>query len=99
MLSVNRRRSVSLDVTFDALTQFGRQLEIFDAALRASYHELRECHDAVDGLWRDEARRTYDRSMADLESRLSAYLGGECERYEEFIRQKLRQLDAYLNGG
>ena len=52
---------MSLDVTFEALTQFGRQLEIFDAALRASYHELRECHDAVDGLWRDEARRAYDR--------------------------------------
>lgn len=89
---------MSLDVTFEALTQFGRQLEIFDAALRASYHELRECHDAVDGLWRDEARRAYDRSMAELESRLSAYLGGECERYEDFIRQKLRQLDSYLHG-
>jgi hypothetical protein len=89
---------VSLDVTFEALTQFGRELETFDEALRVSYHELHECHDAVDGLWRDEARRTYDRSMVELETRLSAYLGGECERYEDFIRQKLRQLDAYLHG-
>lgn len=90
---------MSLDHTLEALTQFGRQLEAFDTALRASHIELRACHDVVDGLWRDEARRTYDRCMAELDTRLADYLGGEAERYEEFIRQKLRQLDSYLHGG
>jgi hypothetical protein len=90
---------MSLDLTFEALGQFAAQLEAFDAALRASYTELRFCHEAVDGLWRDEARRTYDRGIAELEARLAGYLGSESERYEQFARQKLRQLEAYLHGG
>jgi hypothetical protein len=89
---------MSLDETFHALAQFSRELEAFDTVLRASYHELRERHDAVDGVWRDETRRTYDRAMAEIESRLGQYLAGECERYEDFIRQKLRQLETYLHG-
>ena len=89
---------MSLDLTHQALVHFSRQLEEFDTSLRASYRELRAHHDAIDALWRDEARRTYDRSMAEIESRLSRYLGGECERYEEFMRQKLRQLEGFLHG-
>jgi hypothetical protein len=89
---------MSLDLTLEALTQFSVQLEAFDATLRASHGELRECHDAIDGLWRDEARRTYDRNIAELNIRLGQYLGGECERYEEFVRQKLRHLHDYLHG-
>ncbi len=89
---------MSLDLTHQALAHFSRQLEDFDTNLRASYGELRAHHEAIDALWRDEARRTYDRSMTEIESRLSQYLGGECERYEEFMRQKLRQLESYLNG-
>jgi len=89
---------MSLDDTFHALAQFGRELEAFDMTLRTSYHELRERHDAVDGIWRDETRRMYDRAMAEIESRLGQYLAGESERYEDFIRQKLRQLDAFLHG-
>lgn len=90
---------MSLDLTMEALGQFGHQLEIFDATLRGSFRELKQCQDAVDGIWQDETRRTYDRFMSELEARLAAYLGPESDRYEEFVRQKLRQLDSYLHGG
>jgi hypothetical protein len=89
---------MSLDDTYHALERFSRQLEAFNQALHASYRELRERHDVIDGLWRDEARRTYDLNMEEIEGRLGQYLAGDSERYEEFIRQKLRQLSAYLHG-
>lgn len=89
---------MSLDHTLEALVQFSQQLQSFDATLRASHRELRELHAAVDALWQDEARRTYDRAMGELEARLAQYLGPECAGYEEFIRQKLRELHAYLHG-
>lgn len=89
---------MSLDYTLDALVHFSRQLESVNETLRSSHRELRERHDAVDGLWRDAARATYDRAMEELDGRVGAYLGGESERFEIFLREKIRQLDAYLQG-
>jgi hypothetical protein len=89
---------MSLDHTYDALRRFSKELELFNEVLQGSYAELSRCHEAVDGLWRDEMRRTYDRAVEDLERRLDAYLSGESERFEEFIRLKLVQLDAFLHG-
>ena len=89
---------MSLDLTFEALMRFSHELEIFDESLHASYRELKNCHDAVDAVWRDDMRRTYDLAIEELDARLGAYFEGESERFEEFIRLKLRQLDAYLHG-
>jgi hypothetical protein len=89
---------MSLDLTFEALMRFSQELTAFDETLQASYRELRRCHEEIDAIWRDEMRRTYDRVIEDLDARLGAYFGGESERFEEFIRLKLRQLDSYLHG-
>lgn len=89
---------MSLDHTFEALLRFSRELEIFDETLRASYRELHACHDTVDAIWRDDMRRTYDRAIEELDARLGRYFEGESERFEEFIRLKLGQLDGYLHG-
>jgi len=89
---------MSLDQTHEAMTHFARQLEAFNTSLRISYRALRERHDAVDPLWQDEMRRRYDQRLAELDERLATYLSSESEHYEQFIREKLRHLEDYLDG-
>lgn len=90
---------MSLDETYEALAMFSRELHHFDDHLRASHAEMRHLHDNIDGLWRDEMRRTYDRAMSDLQRQLDHYAGSRSEQFEQFLERKLAQLRAYLHGG
>ena len=89
---------MSLDDTLEALERFLTELRTFDEVLRVSQHEMGRLHDQIDGLWRDEARRTYDAAMSDLRDALERYATAHSEQYEHFMERKLAQLRFYLHG-
>lgn len=89
----------SLDQTLEHLRHFDAQLRRFNEALRASYREVSERHQEIEGLWRDESARTYHKAFDDFDRRLAEYLTRHAPRFEEFLGQRVRQLDAYLHGG
>jgi len=89
---------MSLDDTLEALERFLIELRTFDEMLRVSQHEMVRLHDQIDGLWRDEARRTYDAAMSDLRDALDRYAHSHSQQYESFMERKLAELRSYLHG-
>lgn len=89
----------SLDDVLDALRHYRHTLVTFDAALAQSHAQLRKHHDAIDGLWHDEASRRYHLAFEPLDSFVSTYLTNQAPQLEAFIGAKLGQLEHYLQGG
>lgn len=89
---------MSLDHTADMLSQFERRLQAFNEALRASYMEVRLCHQEIEGLWSDAAARTYHSLYDDFDKRLADYLSFQAPRFERFIEERVRLLRHYLHG-
>jgi len=89
----------SLDDTFEQMRFFGKALAEFNEELRGSRDALAQAHDQTRALWTDEAARTYLRVYEPLAQSLDEYLRGPAPRFEQFLDDKIRQLEQYLNGG
>lgn len=88
----------SMDDVLDRMEAFRRVLSRFQESLEGSMAELAERHDAVDPLWQDEARRTYDLHHGPLHEMLARYVRQQGPDYLRFLDEKLRAIDAYLHG-
>jgi hypothetical protein len=89
----------SLDDVFEQMRFFSKALREFNEELRASASALSQAHDQTRGLWVDEAARNYLRVYEPLAQSLDEYLRGPAPRFEQFLDNKVRQLEQYLNGG
>jgi hypothetical protein len=89
----------SLDDVFEHMRFFSTALRDFNEELRASASALAQAHDQTRALWMDEAARNYLRVYEPLADSLNDYLRGPAPRFEQFLDNKLRQLEQYLNGG
>lgn len=89
---------MSLNETHDALRRFTADIARFNETLAALERDLAEKHEQVDGLWRDDSRLLYDQTLAECRERLAAYCKSDAPRFEDFLRQKCLQLEAYLTG-
>jgi uncharacterized protein YukE len=88
----------TLDETYDAIAHFARSLAEFNEALRTSAAELADRHGVLEGVWSDNAARSYAQLYEPLNTALQHYLAHEAPRMEDFIQAKVRILDAYLHG-
>ncbi len=88
----------SMDDVFERMQLFARALGEFQDALQASLADLDRCHAAVDPLWRDERRRTYDAGYIPLHDFLVRYVREQGPAYLDFLDEKLRAIDQYLHG-
>ena len=89
----------SLDDVFEQMRFFSKALVEFNEELRGSAAALTQAHDQTRALWMDEAARNYLRVYEPLAESLAEYLRGPAPRFEQFLDDKVRQLDQYLNGG
>lgn len=89
---------MSLNETYEALRNFERELQAFDEHLKTGCSEIRRCHDAIDGVWRDTLRAHYDQLIGEFERNVERYAHGRSEQFETFLRAKLTQLHLYLYG-
>jgi hypothetical protein len=89
---------MSLDETYEALINFSRELKQFDERLRAARMQIRDKHQAIDGIWRDRLRLQYDSQLEELDRQISVYAESRSEQFEEFLRSKIAQLRNYLHG-
>ena len=88
----------SMDDVFERMQLFARVLGEFQEALQASLNDLDRHHAAVDSLWRDERRRTYDAEYNPLHEALVRYVRQQGPAYLEFLDEKLRAINQYLHG-
>jgi hypothetical protein len=88
----------SMDDVYERMQIFARELAEFQDALTDSLADLRRCHEAIDSLWQDEARRHYDALYGPLRDMLERYLRHQVPAYQTFLREKLRALEGYLFG-
>lgn len=89
---------MSLDETYEALINFSRELKQFDERLRAGRMQIRDKHEAIDGIWRDRLRQQYNSQLEELDRQMSVYADSRSEQYEKFLRAKIAQLRNYLHG-
>jgi uncharacterized protein YukE len=88
----------SLNETFDSLAQFSQALNEFNEAMKASHAEVADKHEALKGIWDDQAAHEYEKVYEPVEATLTEYVNHTAPRLEEFLQTKLRMLDTYLNG-
>lgn len=88
----------TLDDTYDRLRHFLGALREFDDSLRVSLAEVRNRDAALDAQWQDEAARAYRRIFEPLAEVTEQYIMQDAPRFEDFIDQKIRQLDDFLHG-
>ena len=88
-----------MDDVFERMQAFRTSLQRFQDALEASLADVTACHGDVDPLWPpDEFRRLYDGHYGPLHDTLVAYVRTQGPDYLNFLDEKLRAIDAYLNG-
>jgi hypothetical protein len=87
-----------MDDVYERMQVFARELAEFQDALTDSLADLRRCHEAVDALWQDEARRQYDELYGPLREMLERYLHHQAPTYQAFLKEKLRAIEGYLFG-
>jgi len=95
---MNRPVQCNMDDVFERMREFHAAIQKFQTSLNASLADLRRTHEAVDPLWRDNARKDYDTRYQPLHDRLVRYAEIEGPIFEEFMRDKSRWLDMYLHG-
>jgi hypothetical protein len=88
----------SLNDTLVQLALFHESLVEFDDALRVSIGSLATHHATIETQWRDDAASAYRQVYEPLSEVTRRYLALEAPRFEQFIAEKLRQLDTYLHG-
>lgn len=89
---------MSLDETYEALVSFARELGQFDERLRAGRAQIRDRHQAIDGIWRDRLRQQYDTKLEELDRQMAVYADNRSEQFEQFLYAKIAQLRTYLQG-
>ena len=87
----------SLDDTFERLRFFYTALAEFDEALRVSLDDIKDRHGTIDALWQDNASRAYRAVYEPLVAVTDRYVVHEASRFEEYISQKIHELDDYLH--
>ncbi len=91
--------SASMDEVYDRMTAFAKSLENFQELLQSSLNEMQARHDAVDPMWEhDQFRRQYEARWEPLQNLLADFLQRKAPGYRNFLADKLRAIDAYLNG-
>lgn len=88
----------SMDDVFERMQLFRTTLQRFQDALEGSLADLNARHGDVDPLWQDEARRFYDMQYGPLHDTLETYVRQQGPDYLAFLDEKLRAIEAYLNG-
>lgn len=88
----------SLDDVRDSMQTFIHAFRAFNQDLESSLAMLRERHDAISGLWTDEAARRYQQEFGPFEETLRRYSTHEGPRLQQYIEEKLRLLERYLHG-
>lgn len=88
---------MSMDDTYNELRRFAKELEEFNETLNDSVKALTDAHDQLDGLWQDAFRREYDQRWDSFSKEMDRYQSSVSNQYEEFLKDKIQQLKAYLN--
>ena len=88
----------SLDDVFEQMQVFQRTLLEFNDEVRASAASLGKSHDALTGLWQDQAASRYQRAYEPLAESLNNFIRVDAPRFEHFLEIKVRQLERYLHG-
>ena len=88
----------TMDDVFERMQVFRQALQRFQDALEGSRADLQSRHDDVSPLWQDEARRYYDAQYGPLHETLETYIRQQGPDYLAFLDEKLRAIEAYLNG-
>lgn len=89
---------MSMDEQYAEMRRFTDALIGFNQHLQDSMRDLRAQHEHVNPYWQDEMRRTYDSLWDPLDQRMKQYLEREGPAYLDFLRSKIRSLEAYLYG-
>lgn len=89
---------MSMDEVYERMAAVERELEEFNARLRASFLIVRESHDAVLPLWQDAMKREYDRTWEPLEETMRDYVERVGPLYVETLLERVRAAARYLHG-
>lgn len=89
---------MSMDEQYEQMRIFASTLSAFNEHLRASVADLQAQHDDISPLWQDSMRRDYDSQWLPLAQHMRSYLTQQGPAYEQFLRDKLHALEAYLYG-
>ena len=89
---------MSMDEQFDRLRVFETELVEFNETLRVTLAEVDAAHGAVDPLWKDSMRKTYDALWNDFHQDMARYVEQSAPRVEEFLLRKIQHLHRYLHG-
>ena len=87
-----------MDDQYEQLQLFYREIITFNQMLRASMRDMAQCHDVVDGLWRDEFRKQYDAEWDSYKQTIQRYVERGSFSYEQFLTEQVRDLENYLFG-
>ena len=89
---------MSMDEVMLTISEFEKQLELFNERLMQSMAELQQHHAVVSPLWQDEMRREYDVKWLPLEETMERYETLVGPSYVEVLLIKIRHLRGYLHG-
>ena len=89
---------MSMDEQYAEMRRFTDALTQFNTQLQASMRDLQTQHEYIDPYWQDEMRRTYDTYWQPLDEFMKNYLEREEPMYTDFLKRKIRALEAYLYG-
>lgn len=88
----------NLDDVYERMRAFRDRLEEFQDVLRAGHTDMTNRHDDIAAGWTDAAARDYHARHDPLAETLKRYIDRTGPDYLDFLADKLRALDAYLNG-
>jgi hypothetical protein len=88
----------NMDEVEEKLRSFILALQDFQESLSASVIDLQRCHESLDHLWRDEARRQYDQRFASLLDLLVHYSHVQGPGYIALLSDRHLSLLQYLRG-
>lgn len=88
----------NMDEVEEKMRFFILALEEFQESLTSAVVDLKRCHESLDHLWKDEARRQYDQRFASLLELLVHYSNIQGPGYIAVLSERHRLLLQYLQG-